>query len=52
MKKLITDKIPKSLISSGLMTPSKLLNASERLSRLSDEGIIKADEAPQWMLDK
>lgn len=51
-KKLITDKIPKSLISSGLMTPSKLLNASERLSRLSDEGIIKADEAPQWMLDK
>lgn len=52
VKKLITDKIPKSLISSGLMTPSKLLNASERLSRLSDEGIIKADEAPQWMLDK
>lgn len=52
VKNLITDKIPKSLISSGLMTPSKLLNASERLSRLSDEGIIKADEAPQWMLDK
>lgn len=52
VKKLITDKIPKSLISSGLMTPSKLLNASERLSRLSDEGIVKADEAPQWMLDK
>lgn len=52
VKKLITDKIPKSLISSWLMTPSKLLNASERLSRLSDEGIIKADEAPQWMLDK
>jgi len=52
VKKLITDKIPKSLISSGLMTPSKLLNASERLSRLADEGIVKADEAPQWMLDK
>lgn len=52
VKKLITDKIPKSLISSGLMTPSKLLNASERLSRLADEGLVKADEAPQWMLDK
>lgn len=52
VKNIITDKIPKSLISSGLMTPSKLLNASERLSRLSNEGIIKADEAPQWMLDK
>lgn len=51
-KKLMTDKLPKSLISSGLMTPSKLLNASERLSRLADEGIVKADEAPQWMLDK
>ncbi len=51
-KKLITEKLPKSLISAGLMTPSKLLNASERLSRLADEGIVKADEAPQWMLDK
>lgn len=52
VKKLITDKIPKSLISSGLMTPSKLLNASERLSRLADDWIMKVDDAPQWMLDK
>lgn len=52
VKKLVTDKIPKSIISSGLMTPSKLLNASERLSRLSDEWLIKADEAPKWLLDK
>ena len=51
-KQLITDKLPKSLISSGLMTPSKLLNASERLSRLSDEGIVDASNAPQWLLDK
>jgi hypothetical protein len=48
----VTDKLPKSLVSSGLVTPSALKNASERLSRLSDDGIVDMESAPQWMLDK
>lgn len=52
IKQVVSDKLPKSLISSWLMTPSKLLNASERLSRLTDEGIVNAWDAPQWLLDK
>ena len=52
MKKIITDRMPKSIIASGLMTPSKLLNASERLSRLADDGMVNIDDAPKWMLDK
>lgn len=48
----VTDKLPKSLVSSGLVTPSALKNASERLSRLSDDGVIDMEAAPQWMLNK
>lgn len=51
-KEFVTNKIPKSLISAWLTTPSKLLNASERLSRLSDEWMVNAWDAPQWLLDK
>lgn len=48
----VTDKLPKSLISSGLVTPSALKNASERLSRLADDGVVDMEAAPQWMLSK
>lgn len=48
----LTNAAPKSLISSGLVTPSALKNASERLSRLSDNGVVDMEAAPQWMLNK
>lgn len=48
----ITDKLPKSLVSSWLVTPSALKNASERLSRLADDGVVDMEAAPQWMLNK
>lgn len=51
-KDLITKSLPKWLISSWLATPTKLLNASERLSKLADDWILDVDSAPQWMLDK
>jgi len=52
VKDFITKSLPKWLISSGLATPTALLNASERLSKLADDGILDVDSAPQWMLDK
>lgn len=51
-KNFITQALPKWLISRWLTTPSALKNASERLSRLADNGVIDIDSAPQWMLDK
>lgn len=51
-KDLLTKSLPKWLISSGLATPTKLLNASERLSKLADDWVLDVDSAPQWMLDK
>lgn len=48
----VTDKLPKSLVSSGLVTPSALKNASERLSRLADDWVVDMEAAPQWMLSK
>ena len=51
-KKIISESIPKKMVASGLMTPSALKNASERLSRLSNDGIVNIEDAPQWMLDK
>lgn len=48
----ITSKLPKTLIARGMTTPSALRNASERLAKLTDDGIVNIDDAPQWMLDK
>jgi len=48
----ITERLPKTLIAKGMTTPTALKNASERLSKLSDDGIVNIEDAPQWMLDK
>ncbi len=50
--KLLTNTLPKSLIARWMTTPSALRNASERLSKLSDDGIIDIEKAPEWMLQK
>lgn len=52
VKQLVTSNLPKSLVSSWLMTPTKLKEASMRLSKLSDEWMVNVWDAPQWMLDK
>ena len=51
-QKLLTNIFPKSLIARWLTTPTALRNASERLSKLSDDWVIDIEKAPQWMLDK
>ncbi len=51
-KELLTSKLPKSFIARWMATPSALKNASERLSRLADDGIIDINKAPEWMLKK
>lgn len=52
VKSLLTNTLPKSLIARWMTTPSALRNASERLSKLSDDGIIDIEKAPEWMLQK
>lgn len=51
-KNLLTSTLPKSFIARWMATPSALKNASERLSRLADDGILDVDKAPEWMLKK
>lgn len=51
-KNLLTSTLPKSFIARWMATPSALKNASERLSRLSDDGVLDIDKAPEWMLNK
>ena len=49
-KDFVTKKLPESLISTGIATPSKLLNASERLNKLGDESFKDATSASKWLL--
>lgn len=49
-KDFITKKLPESLISTGIATPTKLLNASERLNKLGDESFKDATSASKWLL--
>lgn len=51
-KELLTSTLPKSFIARWMATPSALKNASERLSRLADDGVLDIDKAPEWMLNK
>ena len=45
-------KLPELLIGTGIGTPSKLLNASERLKKLGAPEYSDASAASKWLLDK
>ena len=49
-REAITQKLPESLIATGIATPTKLLNASERLNKLGDESFKDATSASKWLL--
>ena len=49
-KNFLTEKLPKSLIATGISTPTQFVKASERLNKLGDDTFKDATSASKWLL--